>query len=246
MPGETQTLSHCLLWAGAVPLSSPDSLSGLGLSLPHVLGAHCGATPNPVCEPHPLEVQSLAWVDGGGAGTGHTGRVRPGTRGSGGKEPCGIGSAVQPQPQMRWVLVGVGTRRSVCPGGSWSLPRKRLLCPVALAGGGRGCPAPLCAPRPLPPPPQSYGSSSQAPVKGHLQEFPITPLHGAWPLLAHTLRCPVVTEPWLWSRPALDIVGLVWRDWTAHVWMWSQPSPGDPGPGRMTPWAECVSWGSQL
>lgn len=72
MPGETQTLSHCLLWVGAVPPSSPDSLSGLGLSLPHTLGAHSGATPNPACEPHPLEVQSLAWVEGGGGDGSHT------------------------------------------------------------------------------------------------------------------------------------------------------------------------------
>ena len=71
VPGETQTLSHCFLWAGAVPPSSPDSLSGLGLSLPHTLGAHSGATPNPACEPHPLEVQSLAWVEGGGGHGSH-------------------------------------------------------------------------------------------------------------------------------------------------------------------------------
>ena len=178
-------------------------MSGLGLSLPHALGAHCGATPNPACEPHPLEVQSLAWVEGIG-GTGHTGRVRLGTRSSGGKELCGIRSAIQPWPQTRWVLRGVGTRRSVCPGGSWGLPRERLLCLVALAGGGRGCPAPLCASRPLLPPPQSYGSSSQAPVKGHLQEFPVTLLHGAWPLLAHTLR---------WSLSRGSGVGLPWALW---------------------------------
>lgn len=70
---------------------------------------------------------------------------------------------------------------------------------------GQGVPGSSLCP---PPPP----TSSQAPVKGHLQEFPITPPHGAWPLLAHTLRCPVATELWLWSRPALGTVGLVWQD----------------------------------
>ena len=93
--GETQTLSHCLLWAGTVPLPGPDSLSGLGPTLPHTLGVHCGATPDPACESHPLDAQIAAGALGDWA-----------HRGGSGREPIALRAGS---------CVGYGAPSSFCP-----------------------------------------------------------------------------------------------------------------------------------